>query len=210
MISTSAPGSAGNASKSTGASAFSSLSSQDFMKVLLTELSNQDPLQPQDSSKLLEQISNIRNIESQLSLQEQLGSLGTQSGVSSAGQMIGKFVKGLDDKNEKVEGLVTSIRIEDGKPVLNLSGGKTLKADRVTEVLRTEDQDAVTIQALLGDLQLLQTGALIGRKVTGTSDQGADVTGIVTAVRIDGGRARLQLDGGQELPVSKVKSFGNA
>ncbi len=42
--------------------AFAELGSQDFLKLMLTELTNQDPLQPTDNEALLRQISSIRDL----------------------------------------------------------------------------------------------------------------------------------------------------
>lgn len=113
------------------------LSSGDFLKVVLSELRNQDPFQPQDSSKMLEQLSSLRNIESQLSLQEQLQSLVTQNGVTQASSLIGKTVQGLDDSNNAIQGIVTSVRVQDGKASLELDTGKLLKMERVTQIVGT-------------------------------------------------------------------------
>ena len=45
---------------------FSSLSSADFIRIIFAELANQDPVQPNDSSALLDQMSSIRNIDERL------------------------------------------------------------------------------------------------------------------------------------------------
>jgi flagellar basal-body rod modification protein FlgD len=124
----------GNSVVTNGSGAFGQLKSEDFIKVMISELSHQDPFQPQDSSKLLEQFSSLRNIESQLSLQQQLESLVLQNSVSMAGGMIGRVVKGLDDNNSNIQGLVRSVRVVDGKAMLELDSGKTLAMGRVTEI----------------------------------------------------------------------------
>jgi flagellar basal-body rod modification protein FlgD len=120
-----------------GAGAFGDISSEQFIKILVSELSNQDPFEPQDSGALLEQLSSLRNIESQLSLQKQLESLVMQNQVASASGMIGKTVTGLDDANNQVVGVVSSVRVQDGKAVLELNTGKLLAMDRVTEIANT-------------------------------------------------------------------------
>jgi len=125
---------AGGTTKAAGTSGFGAIKSDDFIKVMLAELRNQDPFQPQDSGKLLEQMSSLRNIESQLSLQESLQGLVLQNQVSGAGQLIGKVVAGLDDNNDQVTGLVKSVRVQDGKALLELDSGKTLSLDRITEI----------------------------------------------------------------------------
>ena len=110
------------------------LSSDDFIRVMLSELENQDPFEPTDSSALLEQLSSLRNIESQLSLQDQLESLVLQNQITSAGGLIGKLVIGLDGAHAEVEGLVTAVRVEQDRVFLELDTGQTLRADRVTQI----------------------------------------------------------------------------
>jgi len=113
---------------------FAALESEDFIKVLITELTNQDPLDPQDSGALLEQLSSLRNIESQLALKEQIENLVLQNQVATAGGLIGKLVVGLNRSNDLVEGLVTSIRIEDGNTLLELDTGQVLEIERLTQI----------------------------------------------------------------------------
>lgn len=113
---------------------FAELSSSEFIKVLISELSNQDPLKPTDSTALMEQLSSLRNIESQLTLQKSLESLVSQNSIASASGLMGKLVAGLDDQNRTISGLVTGIRVKDGKPILELDSGRSLAADRVTEI----------------------------------------------------------------------------
>jgi flagellar hook assembly protein FlgD len=42
-------------------SRFSEMSSEDFMKIIFTELQSQDPFKPNDSGALLEQMNSIRS-----------------------------------------------------------------------------------------------------------------------------------------------------
>lgn len=129
---------AGGAAAPTGG--FADLSSEQFIKVLLTEMSNQDPFQPQDSAALLEQLSSLRNIESQLKLQEQIENLVLQNSVTAAAGLIGKEVEGLGPGNDTVSGVVASVRIADGKAVLELSSGKTLSISNVTRIFDLSDR----------------------------------------------------------------------
>jgi methyl coenzyme M reductase subunit D len=61
----------------------------------------------------------------------------TQSNVSSAGSMIGKTVEGMDEKNQKINGVVTSVRVQDGSVFLELDSGKRLGLERVTTIAPT-------------------------------------------------------------------------
>jgi len=130
---------ASSVAASSGSGGFGELSSEEFIRVMLTELSNQDPFDPQDSSALLEQMSSLRNIESQLALQEQLSDLVLQNQIAAAGGMIGKVVSGLNDSNAAVDGLVTSVRVVNGKAILELDTGQSLAMDRVTVISNLEE-----------------------------------------------------------------------
>jgi len=44
------------------ANRFNELSSDDFLQIIFAELTNQDPLEPQDTGALLEQLNSIRQI----------------------------------------------------------------------------------------------------------------------------------------------------
>ena len=129
------------------ANRFAELSTEEFMKVLFTELQNQDPLKPQDSSKMLEQLSSLRNIESQLSLQSDLKALVTQNQIASAGNLIGKLVQGLDEGNNQVIGLVTGVRVADDQVLLQLDTGQQLNMGRVTAIAEMLPATAETATA---------------------------------------------------------------
>ncbi len=111
------------------------LNSGEFIELILQELSNQDPFEPQDTGALLEQLNSLKNIESQQSLQDELHNLLLQTRVSAAGGLIGRLVSGLSEANHEVEGLVTSVRVADnGSTFLELDTGATLTMDKVREI----------------------------------------------------------------------------
>ena len=114
--------------------AFSGISSEQFIKIMLTELSNQDPLAPNDSKAILEQISSIRSIESDLALKDTLGSMIKQNELATAGGLIGKNVLGLAHDGLPIEGPVTSISNTREGVVLNLIGGWQVKMKNLLQI----------------------------------------------------------------------------
>ena len=90
-------------------SRFNDMSSEEFMKIIFTELQQQDPFKPNDSSALLEQLNSIRSIESDIQMGEKLESIVFQNQLSSAGGLIGKRVGGLSTENTRVAGTVKSV-----------------------------------------------------------------------------------------------------
>lgn len=114
---------------------FSKLNSEDFVRVMFAELSRQDPLQPNESKDLLAQLSSIRGIESDLSLQRNLENLQRQQEITSAGGLIGKFAIGLTDGGDRVRGFVDSINVTREGVTLNLSGGATIRVSRLEQIV---------------------------------------------------------------------------
>lgn len=114
--------------------AFGDLKSDEFVQVLITELSNQDPFKPNDSAALLEQLSSLRNIESQSALQETLESLVLQNSIVQSGSLIGKTVTGMDMDNDTHEGIVQSVEMRSGEAWMRLDNGAVIPFDRITAI----------------------------------------------------------------------------
>lgn len=121
--------------------AFSDLNSQDFVKIMFTELSNQDPLKPNDSNALLQQMSNLRSIQSDIDLSSKLESLVSQNQMASASNLLGRYVSGLSETNERVVGVVATVsRTSDG-PVLTLDDGTRVPFSQVDELAGAPPED---------------------------------------------------------------------
>lgn len=119
---------------STTGNAYSSLTSEEFVKIMFSELSNQDPLKPNDSNALLQQMANLRSIESDLSLQTKLTSLVSQNEFASASGLIGQQISGVSVDNARVGGTVASvIRTSDG-PVITLKNGERVAFKNIDQV----------------------------------------------------------------------------
>lgn len=128
-------------------SQFSKMSSEDFIKIIFTELSNQDPFQPNDSTALLEQLDSIRSIESDLKLTDQLHSLVSENQLASASTMIGKFIGGLTEDNNRVAGLVVSV-IRQGQSVnLELDNGWLVPISGVETIVQPEGMPSAPASA---------------------------------------------------------------
>ena len=114
-----------------GASSFSSMDSEEFIKIIFTELQNQDPFEPNDSSALLEQLNSIRSIESDMELTDQLKSIVFQNQLSGAGNLIGRYVQGLSQEGNRVDGKVISV-IRQGDAIgIELDTGWIVEIDQV-------------------------------------------------------------------------------
>lgn len=169
---------------------FADLGSEDFLKLLILQLRNQDPLEPLGNEELLRQISSIRDIELSTTLTESLQTLTGQQHFASASALIGQYVTGVPGQGEEVQsGLVAGVRFTgQGLAILQLANGGEIPLDRVHAVEPPETA----------------AEALIGQRVVGLDRRDAAnpqvVEGVVTQVRIDGpGNVYLELDTGEDL-----------
>jgi flagellar basal-body rod modification protein FlgD len=82
-----------------------------FLTLLVTEMQNQDPMNPMDNAQMLTQISQIREIGSTNQLTETLSSLATGQGLAMASNLIGKKVSAMDDNAKEVTGVVDKVSV---------------------------------------------------------------------------------------------------
>ena len=114
--------------------AFSALTSEQFVEIMMTEMQGQDPLEPNDSQALLDQISSIRSIQSDIDLSSKLESIVLQGQLAGASSLIGKYIGGYEGARE-VQGYVLSVSRTDEGPALNLDNGSRVRMEDVFEML---------------------------------------------------------------------------
>jgi len=93
------------------ATSVNELSSNDFLKLLIAELKNQDPMAPTDSVQMLQQISQIRQITSNDAMTATMNSVQVGQEMANASQMVGKRISALDQNNQEIEGVVSRVTI---------------------------------------------------------------------------------------------------
>jgi len=166
---------------------------------LITQLTNQDPMEPTSNEELLRQISSIREIELSSTLTESLRNLTGQQQVGSAAGLIGQYVTGTDSEGVVSGGMVTAVKFgEGGQAMLQLSTGLQIPLSQMASIQSPIDAAA----------------ALVGKKVTGIArldGQTGVVEGVVTGVAGDSrGEPKLELDTGEALSLRDVLEIGEA
>ena len=99
---------------------FAGLTSETFMKLLITQLQNQDPLEPVGNDELLSQISAMRNLQSNIEMSDALKAVTVNQRLSTAATFIGKTVTGTDADNERVAGVVDRAFVRDGQAFVGI------------------------------------------------------------------------------------------
>lgn len=131
-----ATGSSTSAStSSTGSvSAYDKLNVETFTKLLVAELQNQDPMSPMDSAQIIQQVAEIRSIQSNTELSDTLHAVLLGQNVATASSLIGRTIRGLTDDSKPITGAVNRVSIADGATKLYV-GDSTVDLKNVSEIL---------------------------------------------------------------------------
>lgn len=136
LLPTSLTGASSSSSSSSSSSTSNNqaLTPNDFIQFLITQLQNQDPLNPTSSDEMLTQLSEIGQLQSSSNLQTDLTRMVQQNQVSAAASMIGKAVQGTDQNQNPVSGNVTAVQVTSNGVNLQLDSGSTVALSAVTSI----------------------------------------------------------------------------
>lgn len=118
----------------TGYDAFQEIDTGDFLKLIIAELQNQDPMNPTDTADMLNQFNQIREISSNDKLTDTLEGVLLGQNIATAGSLIGKLVEGMTDVGEKMIGQVDAVTIKDGNASL-LVAGSYISLNNILQVI---------------------------------------------------------------------------
>jgi flagellar basal-body rod modification protein FlgD len=115
-----------------------------FMQLLVTQMQNQDPLEPQGNEEFIAQLASFSSLEQMEQMNENLTSLALLqqsnallSQLSESSSLIGQQVNWNDTENgTSGTGVVESVRLQDGLTFLKI-GGQDVPLFTVTDVLGT-------------------------------------------------------------------------
>jgi flagellar basal-body rod modification protein FlgD len=117
------------------ASTGNKLTLEDFLKVLLTQLTHQDPLKPMDNQQFMAQIAQFTTLEQTQQMSSSLQALlNNQSSLQSVG-LIGRKVDITVDSGA-LTGTVSALSLAGPQPLLTLSlpGGGTLTGISLSQI----------------------------------------------------------------------------
>lgn len=124
----------------------SAVSTDDFMKLFVTQLQYQNPLQPQDSSAFLSQLAQFSSLEQQQAQTQSLSKVGSINAaslqvdqLSMASTFIGKTVKYIPEgedshSNNTLTGVVDGVRLEKDGSVSFVVDGKSVPLANFVEL----------------------------------------------------------------------------
>ncbi len=193
----------------------------DFLKLLIAQLQNQDPLQPMDNQQFAVQLATFNSLEQLIGINDKLGTLqGAQGSANQYGaaSLIGKEISS--------NGNIVSLQAANPAPI-----GYQLGANAAKVVVNIQNGSGTLVQQLslgaqnAGDHTIVWDGkdaagqavptGLYGFEINAFDANGKSVAtsgrirGTVTGIRLDGSEPILEV-GGLQIPLSQVTTVGAA
>ncbi|TLM98443.1 flagellar hook capping protein [bacterium] len=117
------------------------LGKDDFLKLLMTQLKYQDPMEPADNKEFIAQMAQFTTLEQMGNISAGFADLNSlqigllqESAASRAINLIGRYVEAVDPETKAViSGLVTGMKVVDGIPKI-IIGANEVDAGTITKV----------------------------------------------------------------------------
>lgn len=109
------------------------LGQEDFLKLLSTQMANQDPMNPQQDTEFIAQMSSFSSSQQMSEMVTTLKAFIVTQDFASAQNMLGKYVTVTKD-NVQTVGVVTSVGYDDDGVSMIKIGDRTFSPADVTEI----------------------------------------------------------------------------
>jgi len=99
-----------------------SLDQQDFLKLLVAQMTSQDPLNPKNDIEMIPQLVSFSTLAQSQSMQADIASLRAQQEVLQANSLLGRTVYIKESDDSTIMGRVDAVSMEEGTPKLVVNG----------------------------------------------------------------------------------------
>lgn len=120
------------------------LGADDFMKILMTQLTAQDPMNPMKDTEFIAQMANFSSLEQMRTLSQSFSTYSNDQKMAAAPSYLGCEVTVKDAANGDVTGIVDAITLRDGAPALVING-KTYETKLITDIRRPAPVDPTLV-----------------------------------------------------------------
>lgn len=98
------------------------LGQEDFLKLLVAQLSAQDPMNPQKDTEFIAQMAQFSSLEQTRAMQADISGLRSDQRLAQANALIGRTVTLTNANGLPFQGLVTGTVVVDGTPRILVDG----------------------------------------------------------------------------------------
>ncbi|MFD4928284.1 flagellar hook assembly protein FlgD [Peribacillus butanolivorans] len=189
-----------------------SLGKDDFLKLLLTQLQNQDPSSPMDNTEFIAQMATFSSLEQMMNIGSQIDELiglNQQNSLMNYNSFVGKEVTWhiLDESGENLAieegvGIVESIQYKGDNIYFILEDGTKLQPANISAM----KQSSTTSNSLTN------ASELIGKRVTWKDEENGDLSAVVTSVSMNKGKVQIEVDdeSGTKLSLEQLIKIASA
>ncbi|MCM3356928.1 flagellar hook assembly protein FlgD [Psychrobacillus sp. FSL K6-4046] len=195
--------------KTTKTTGNSTLGKDEFLKILMTQLQNQDPTNPMKDNEFIAQMAQFSSLEQMTNLTnafEKFAQAQEQTQMIEYSNFVGKQVKWheLTDKNgvdgkpitNEGTGQIVGVKFVNGSVEFTLSDGKKITPGNISEVLSSNGNSNSLVEASM----------MIGKTI-GYTDNTVETKGVVESVSKKDGVILLNLSGGTTITADKINSI---
>ena len=117
-----------------GRKAAGTMGKDDFLRLLVTQLENQDPTSPLDDKEFISQMAEFSTLEQMTQMNTTLSNLIVNNKINLSYSLLGRYVEVLDSNTGEVQsGVVSEVSFGNGTPSISFNG-LTYSVDEVTRV----------------------------------------------------------------------------
>lgn len=112
------------------------LSMDDLLKLLMTELSFQDPLKPVDNKDFLTQMAQFTSLDTTRQLNDNITRLLSTQSLNQSVGLLGKTIDAKTDSNGVVSGQVTALQLVSGtlEITIKTTGGEVITGIQIGQL----------------------------------------------------------------------------
>lgn len=172
-----------------------------FLKILATQMSNQDPTQSQDGTEYISQFAQFASMEQMSNLNDTMSQFASQSLIGK-----GVMVDAYDSNGRPITGVVKAVNqngsnITVGIEYLNEAGEVTFGEFKKDDITNVVDTDSNSLDYINNNMSMLVASSMINKDVEfiyNTSNEGSTpiyetLNGIVQSVVVDNYMVKLNI-----------------
>jgi len=125
----------GSATTANAQNAFG-LDFQSLLKIILTQLTYQDPLKPVDNFQFVSQLAQFSQLQQSQTLNDQITSLLSAQAATQATSLLGRTVDIANSASASISGTVKAISFASGQPLVTVqtADGQTISGVSVADI----------------------------------------------------------------------------
>jgi flagellar basal-body rod modification protein FlgD len=125
----------GSSSSQTGATnSLDNIDTSQFLQMMLTEMQNQDPLNPMQTSQIMDELGQMQQITASNKLTSTLDGMALGLSLNNATSLLGKNIDGIDDSGNPASGVVSKVSVSNSTAKLYV-GSQVVSLNNVQDVL---------------------------------------------------------------------------